>query len=115
MSGQVAQFFARLGCYLYLDTTGPGGTIIIRRLAYRWGSHVMRGYHFQWYGRKGWKWFVKARAARCNKYDPWVIATVGHTSTVMRASMAYANHYPIVEADEMRVLDMAEHAAGMDY
>jgi hypothetical protein len=45
--------------YFYRDQTGPGGTIIIGRLAYRWGSHlsISRGHHWQWYGRRGWKFW----------------------------------------------------------
>ncbi len=45
--------------HLYIDGTGWGGTLIAWRFAFRWGSHAhyFRGYHVQWYGDKGWKFF----------------------------------------------------------
>ena len=49
----------------------------------------------------------------------WVIASVyergARCSTFTRADIAHSKHLSIVETDELRVLDMAEHAAGMDY
>ena len=51
----------------------------------------------------------------------WVMASVYHADvhrwvqTAMHAHTAYVQHNLITETDEMRVLDMAEHAAGMDY
>lgn len=37
---------------LYRDTTGFGGTLIVGRLALRWGSHVKTG------GLRRWTWYL---------------------------------------------------------
>lgn len=47
--------------YLYLSEVDNSGTLIIRRLAYRWGCHrwaLAQGRRFQWYGRRKWHFFL---------------------------------------------------------
>jgi hypothetical protein len=46
--------------YLYLSEIDRSGTLILGRLAYRWGSHrsIGRGHRFQWYGSRRWRFFM---------------------------------------------------------